>query len=152
MERDTDMPTSAVMNWSGQKLEPYQDPQDARLQAVQIVPAGAGATTTLAKGTVLGQVTATGKFTAYSNAAVNGAETARMILAYDIIVNDAGAITFSTTAGQVGGEFGETYNSVPAYYSGTFRTNDLTGLDAAAVTELGALVSGSVTDGILRIG
>lgn len=147
------MPTAAVHTWSGQKLEPYADPQDAHLMDVQFV-ANLGL---LAKGTVLAQVTASGLFTPYLTAGSGGAEVARGFLAYDINVLSTGKVVFTTTVGQLSGELGEVYNAAPMYYSGTFRTNDLVpagtgGLDAAAVTDLGALVSGTITDGIIRIG
>lgn len=143
------MPTAAVHTWSGQKLEPYQDPQDAHLVDVQFV-ANLGL---LPRGTVLGQVTATGLWRAYLTGASDGSETARGFLAYDINVLSTGKLVFTTTAGQLSGELGEVYNAAPMYYSGTFRTQDLTGLDAAGVADMAAaLVSGTVSDGIIRIG
>jgi hypothetical protein len=51
------------------------------------------------------------------------------------------------------GEFGQTQRGVPMYVGGgaIFKTTDLTGLDANAVTILGAsLVQGTVANGQLR--
>ncbi|MNC76874.1 hypothetical protein D3C75_1286930 [compost metagenome] len=71
----------------------------------------------LVKGTVIGKVTATGKFKAYSNAASDGTETAVCILDNDQ----------DTTGGDVGAS---------AWIAGIFDSSKLTGLDAAAKTDL----------------
>ena len=68
----------------------------------------------LVKGTVLGKVTASGKYAPYSNANSDGTETAKLILAED--PDDA-------TSADV--------NSV-AYESGEFNEDALTGYDANA--------------------
>lgn len=49
-----------------------------------------GATTTFAAGSVLGKITASGKYILYDEAAVDGSQTAAAVL-YDNVVNDAGA-------------------------------------------------------------
>jgi hypothetical protein len=65
-------------------------------------------------------------------------------------VDAAGNITYSTTSGQVGDEFGFQHKTVPAYFHGTFRCEDLTGLDANAITKLsGNLISGGVAAGLV---
>ncbi|MDF2651335.1 MAG: hypothetical protein K0Q73_7140 [Paenibacillus sp.] len=71
----------------------------------------------LAKGTVLGKVTATGKFKAYSNANVDGTETAVCILDNDQ----------DTTNSDVGAS---------AWIAGIFDSSKLVGLDAAGKTDL----------------
>jgi hypothetical protein len=48
-------------------------------------------------------------------------------------------------------ELGDSLLVVPAYRKGTFRTDELTGLDAAAVAELGRLIQGSVANGLLQL-
>jgi hypothetical protein len=51
------------------------------------------------------------------------------------------------TAAASGGEWAQTTRSVPAYMSGTFRTEDLVGFDANALAKMGRLLQGSVTSG-----
>jgi hypothetical protein len=95
------------------------------------VPAAAIAETT--KGVV-----AAGTFFAYAGG------TARAILRYGCTVI-LGRITGL-------GEHGESMAAAPAYFNGTFRTEDTAGLDADALTDLGArLFAGSVTTGIVHI-
>ena len=143
------MPTTAIHTWSGQKLEPFLNPEDTQTIHVKFV----ASTGLLAKGTVLGRVTASGLYAAYNNANANGTETATGILIYDINVDANGNVTFTTTAGQVGDLNGHTSQSAPVYTAGTFRTTDLVGLDAPALDDLRArLVTGTLADGTVRIG
>ncbi len=82
----------------------------------------------------------------------NGAGTSKAvcILKHDCAVDTAGQITLGTVA--TGGPWGETVPSTVAFFSGTFATADLTGLDAKAVTDLGArLIQGSTSSGTIRI-
>lgn len=64
----------------------------------------------LAKGTVLGKVTATGEYKAYDNTANDGSETAKLILADAIDATDEAVLC-------------------SAYMSGVFNPDALTGLD-----------------------
>ena len=70
----------------------------------------------LAKGTVLGKVTATGKYKAYDNTANDGSETAKLILADAVDATSADVLA-------------------SAYRSGCFDPDALTGLDANAKTD-----------------
>lgn len=70
----------------------------------------------VAKGTVLGKITASGKYKPYSNAANDGSETAKLIAAEEI---DATSTDVNTTA----------------YASGHFNEAALTGIDATAKTD-----------------
>lgn len=70
-------------------------------------------------GTVLGRVTATGLYKAYSNAATDGTEVARVILAETVPI--------STVA-----------QNAAAFVSAIFHKDMLVGLDDAAITDLGA--------------
>jgi hypothetical protein len=50
------------------------------------------------------------------------------------------------------GEHGASDSAAPAFFNGTFRCEDIAGLDADALTDLGArLFAGSVTTGIVHI-
>ncbi|MCR8633485.1 head decoration protein [Paenibacillus radicis (ex Xue et al. 2023)] len=71
----------------------------------------------VAKGTVLGKVTATGKYKPYSSSAVDGSQSAVCILDNDK----------DTTDEDIGAS---------AWIAGIFDTSKLTGLDAAAKTAL----------------
>src|SRR5436305_6504339 len=99
------MPTTAIMTFSGKKLEPYMAPEDARLISVKI-PAS---TAFLARGTVLGELTATpGTYKAYASGNADGSQVAKAILAFDIATDAGGLITLTPTSGQsTGGEYGE---------------------------------------------
>ncbi|HEY3283075.1 MAG TPA: head decoration protein [Armatimonadota bacterium] len=141
------MPTAPVATFSNKRLEPYEDPKGAVLRAVKLT-----ASQTLARGTVLGEVTLTpGVFSAYNDAHNDGTEVAKCILSQDVVVDAAGLITVTATAGQSGGEHGEKLLSIPTYVAGTFKTSELIGLDANGVADLGRLLQGSVADGILRM-
>jgi len=143
------MPTTAQHTWSGKKLEPFQFPHLARTIAVKLP-----ANVTLARGTILGEVTATpGTFAAYANANANGTQDAKAILAFDVSTDASGNITFGTTAGGAGGEWGEKEVSVPAYVAGYFRTTELVGLDAAGLADMsGNVIQGTLADGVIRLG
>ena len=137
------MPTTPFDTYVPDMLMPYMDPEKARLTVIAFVPAGAGLTYTLAKGTVLGQVTIGGRWQAYVGAATDGSEVARRVLQYGVTVDDAGKVTISgnSTRQELG---------APAYYHLVCKTTDLVGLDAGAITDLGGtLIEGTLADGIL---
>lgn len=135
------MPTAATHTYNQYGLVPFYRPEDAIIQFVKIP-----GSKTFAKGTVLGEVTATpGTFDAYADAGSGGLDTARGILAYDITTDAGGVVTIG------GGEWNAVQAGAPVFFSGWFRTSELTGLTAAAVVDLGRLINGSVTDGILHM-
>lgn len=139
------MPTTAFDTYTGLAgLMPYMDPETAHMRVVPMVPAGSGTTYAIAKGTVLGEVTATRKYKAYATAAVDGSGVAMLIAQQDCTVDDAGNVTITTDR-----TFSE--KGLPAYYCGVFKTTDLVGLDADAVTDLKArFIAGVLADGIFR--
>lgn len=136
------MPTAATTTWSAaNRLDPVFNPEDAKEIDVALA-----ASLTYVKGTVLGEVTATpGTFKPYASGNVDGSEIPKLILRYACVTDASGNITLL-------GEQGQTYKAVPAFMNGFFKTSELTGMDANAVTKLGAaLVSGNLTTGIIRI-
>ena len=144
------MPTTPINVYSVQKLEPLFDPDYARQRA-----AGIGPSLTIARGTLLGEVSATpGVFAPYAGTNTDGTQTPKLICAYDITTDSSSNVTLSATAGQTGafapGDAGKT---VPTYVSGVFRSSDLFGLDANALSALGArFEQGALsTGGIVRI-
>lgn len=105
-----------------------------------------GNSLTLVKGTLMGQITATGLWIAYLAGAVDGSQNPRCVLTYDATTDASGNVTLG------GGQQGATYLDAPAYFSGDFNAADLTGLDATALTN-GKWVQlwGSITTGVIRI-
>jgi hypothetical protein len=123
------------------KLEPAEFPEDARIDAAQLAPS-----LTLASGTVLGKVTATGKLAAYNNSLTNGVETAVAILVYDTWTDSSGNHYFN--GGSTASRDNLPHKDCSIYIAGTFRTTDLTGYDSNAGVELHARV---LPSGFIRI-
>lgn len=134
------MPTTATNTWSQKKLEP-QLGSTPLTTPVRIAPS-----LTLALGTVLGKITATGKFKAYDDAAVDGSAVAVGILPYRVVTDASGNITNM-------GDQNSVQTNVDIYHNGIFRVGDLVALDAAAVVDLhGRYVGGdSSATGFLAI-
>ena len=80
----------------------------------------ADASADIAAGTVLGEVTASGKYSEYDDENEDGTEVAVGVLKTQIAKADV-------IAGDV---------EVAMYYTGSFRTDQLVGLDAAALVDL----------------
>jgi hypothetical protein len=147
------MPTNITI-FSNQKLEPFINPEEARMVDIKLV-----ASINYAAGTILGEVTATpGTYKAYTTGASDGSQFPRLILAYGISTDASQNVTYTTTSGQAGADLGQSLKYAPAYYKGTFSCADLTGLDAggmaAAATNgyFGRLIQGTVSAGILQLG
>lgn len=137
------MPTSAQNTFSfADRLDPYYEANEAPTINVNL-----GNSLTLAKGTVLGELTATpGTFIAYASGNSDGSQTPKGILQYAVTTDGSGNITIAN-------EQGLTQKAAPMYIGGIFRTTELTGLDANAVTKLGGnLITGTVADGLLQFG
>lgn len=135
------MPTSATHTFSPgtKRVDPVIAPDLAVEYNVPIK-----ASSTLAQGTMLGRVTATGAYAAYATGAADGTETARCILQYAVTTDASGNVTLE-------GELGVTRKTAPVWIAGFFATEDLTGLDAAGVVDLaGSVVVGDTTTGILK--
>jgi hypothetical protein len=96
---------------------------------------------------VTGTAGPAGTYKAYTSGATDGSQVPKVILAYAATTDASGNITWG------GQDFGETRKSVPAYLSGTFRCEDLIGLDANALTAMGGhLINGTVGFGTVRFG
>lgn len=109
--------------------------------------AGTAAVTTVTAG-VAGTP---GRYGKYDNAATDGRQVAKGILRYACVTDANGLVTLGTgTAGS--GEWGHTTRSIDMFYRGIFWTDQLTGLDAAGITDLGVLINGTIEHGRLRIG
>lgn len=124
----------------------YIDGQFALQQAVTSGATGGFNVLAAATGVPVYAPTVNGAYTIPNGA---GTQTAKAILPWDVATDAGGNITLGTTTG--GGEFNETWRTVPVYVNGYFATQDLVGLDATAVTQLGHLVTGTTTLGVLVI-
>jgi hypothetical protein len=138
------MPTTYKHSFSDQALHPCLRGNDALLIRVRLP-----ASVTYAKGTVLGEITASpGTFKAYASGNVDGSQVAKAILAVDVITDASQNVQ---VGGAAGAPWGETEPTAPAYICGYFRTTELTGLDAAGAANLGKVQSGTVADGVLCV-
>jgi hypothetical protein len=109
---------------------------------VSAATGGTGTASTFAQTTVGRTALTCGKYP--------GVTPAKYLLEYACVTDAAGNITHGDASFR-GGEMFQ--SSTPAFAAGAFFVQDLVGLDAAAVTALGKLESGSVmTPGsVLRI-
>lgn len=131
------MPTSASNTFQNTKLEPARA-CDARTEAVPFT-----VSKTIAKGTILGRVTATNKWEAYDDGAATGVQVARGIAMYSIVTDSSGNVYYGTSAAS---EQGNSDLTAPIYVSGDFLVAELTGLDAAGIVDLhGRLIYGDDT-------
>lgn len=128
------MSKTTLATYDNAGLQPAMFPEDARTIAGVLGPSQ----TNLAAGTVLGKKTSDGKLYPYNNGASDGTETAVGILR-DRVSTDANGKVYpadNATASTANVPQGET---AAVYVAGTFDTNDLTGWDANAATDLNAL-------------
>lgn len=89
-----------------------------------------------------------GTFGPYTNGASNGLETAKLVLAQDTTVDNFGRHYYGNTANS---EHGTELGSVHAYYCGVFACEELTGLTSTSAGQLGRLIQGDVTKGLLKL-
>jgi hypothetical protein len=141
------MPTTPIATFGAGRLDPYRNPEEAKVRNVNLKPS-----TTYAAGTVLGEITATpGTYGPYASGNVDGTQNPIGVLQYAGITDASGNFTRGTSITAGASEWGQTDRYGQMYYMGEFRTEDLTGLDANAVTKLGRLVQGTVTNGSVLI-
>lgn len=136
------MPTAATNTYSASRLDPAINPEEAYASIIHV---NFAPSLTLAKGTLLGKITATGKYAAYNDALATGVEVARPLVTQYAVTTDAnGKVTNLNT-------FGVLEDSAPVYTGGYFRTEDLTGFDAAGVTDIKAvIIQGDLTTGLIK--
>lgn len=121
------MPT-LISTTTPDSLEPAIFPELARTIAAELAPS-----LTLAKGTVLGKITATGKLAAYNDSLTNGVEVAVAILKFAVVTDSSGNAYFSDS--DVASPINLPHREVPVYIAGCFATADLTGYDANALAD-----------------
>ena len=131
------MPTSATVTFTNDQLLPAF-PSDPPVISVPMAPS-----LDLPAGTVLGLITADGVYAAYDDGNADGTEVARGILQHEVVTDASGKIAV---------EFGDTSGNAPMFLGGIFRAEDLTGMDAAALTDMGGRNPvGDLTTGIVII-
>ena len=114
------------------KLEPYINPDSASTKAGRFAP-----NLTIARGTVLGQITTSGLMTPYASGALDGSQVPAGINTYDIVV-DANSNVVIGGAGLLPGILSSSDGTSEYYWRGAFLESELTGLDANAITSLKA--------------
>lgn len=123
-------------------LEPAL-PGETRILQGQFLP-----NLTVPAGQVLGQVSTDGatkgKWGLYADANTDGTQTAKGIARRAFKTDASGNVILGDAA-----EYGVTHLTAEIHTKGVFATKDLTGLDAAAIADLGRLISGTAADGLL---
>ena len=136
------MPTSPQHTFSNSEtVYPFFRAEEAHILNVALAPS-----LTLEKGTILGEVSATpGTYKAYASGNTDGSQIPKLILRSSVTTDGSGNVTRA-------GEHGATYKHAPAYFpKGAWRTQDLTGLDANALSVLqGALTQGTLSTGLVE--
>jgi hypothetical protein len=105
-----------------------------------------------------GSAGSNGTYKAFLSSATDGSQVAKAVLEFDAATDASGNITLGTS--NLGGDKQQFSigNTVTAFVSGTFRSEDCQQTAGAgqltelAVSQLGRLVQGSVTQGLVRIG
>ena len=88
----------------------------------------------------------------YADANSNGTETAIAIAPWAMKTDAKGRITLSGGAAGAGDQWGTQHEQIDFYVQGFFRSQELSGLDAAAVAQNNlSLVEGSITAGVVRL-
>jgi len=138
------MPLQPTAIWSRTRLDPVINPREAVASMIQ---ATLPPNVSYPQGQLLGELTATpGTYKAYvpGAAVTDGSQNPTAILQYPCVTDANGNVTNI-------GEWGYPEPSTPVFTQGYFRCQELTGLDANAVTKMGGrLVEGSVTTGLFR--
>lgn len=131
------MPQEQSLYTQNRRLDPWIDPDHAKEIVVNLEPG------TYERGTLLGRVTASKRYKARAAAATDGSQTARLILRHACTVEANGVVKTDEKGQQKGAD---------AFYRGDFRTEDLIGLDATTLGQLGGrIIEGDLASGIVHI-
>lgn len=140
------MPTTHQHIWPmDNRLDPLFNQAGNPLINVKLAPS-----LTLARGTILGELSgaSAGTYAAYASGNTNGTQTPKLILAYESTSDASNNVTMGPANDQ-----GLTYPYALAYGGGTFKCEDLTGLDANALSVMQAhLLRGTLSAGIVQFG
>jgi hypothetical protein len=89
-----------------------------------------------------------GTYAPYLSGSTDGSQVPKGILRYPCVTDASGNIAFGAAGNE---EWGQTHKAADMWISGNFRTEDLVGLDANAVSLLGRLVYGTRTHGVIAL-
>ncbi len=107
----------------------------------------------LRRGTVLGQVEGTRElYGPYDVSAVDGRAVARLLLSSDLATDAAGHVTLATLVVGQGRLADRLFERAAAFLAGSFACEDLVGLSVQAAAQLGRIVQGTVSRGVLEMG
>jgi hypothetical protein len=138
------VPQTRVLLGAGSSLVPYF-PGEAGRTKVRLPPDAS-----YPRGTVLAErADRPGVFRPYRGGAADGTGVAKLLLEFDCATDGQGDVTQGSLAA---GSAGVTFPTASAFFAGTFPTQELVGLDAQAASQLGSLVEGDLTAGLLRLG
>lgn len=85
----------------------------------------------------------------YDDNASDGREVAKSISRWAFRTDNAGRVIFgSADAHPIAGDY---HLTAEAWFDGEFKTTDLIGLDANGAADLGRIIMGTVTDGVLKL-
>lgn len=119
---------------------------------VLVIQVYLAANLSMRRGTILGELAGSyATYAPYGASHMDGTQMARLILQVDCSTDANGKITLYSGTVDTGFAADRKYDKVNAYVSGSFACEDLFGLDATAVGQLGRLISGTVNRGILRV-
>jgi hypothetical protein len=85
--------------------------------------------------------------TAFTN--TDGRHIAKAITQYTFRTDYMGRVVYA--AANQSPQYGAYETTSPVYFAGAFQTSELTGLDAKAAADLGKIIKGTVTDGVLVV-
>lgn len=121
-------------------------PDEAQKKRVRLGP-----NQSLRNGTVLAErLDQPGVFVPYQFWASDGTQVAKLILETDCAIDENGVVHLGTlTVGQSPAQ--ENYSDAYCFFQGTFRTEELTGLDSQAVAQTGRLIEGTTARGVFRM-
>lgn len=110
-----------------------------------------GAGTAVVVNTTPGVAGSPGTWAIYASGNTDGSQNPNAILRRACVTDAAGNITYGGAGVVAGGgeQPGQVYKYTDAFFQGAFFTDDLVGLDAAAVAKLGRLRNGTVAHGLL---
>lgn len=136
-----DQSTTSLASWNPDAVEP-QLGYPAIWQEIKLK-----ASTTFAKGTLLGELTASpGTFAAYADGNSDGTQTARCVLPRQVTTDSSGLIYDGAQASSE--EIGYSRLTTPAIFSGVLKIEDVAGLDANGLADLGGkVIAGSISGG-----
>lgn len=126
------MPTTAQNTYAFNRVDPFSNADDAM---ASLIREKFVASLTLAAGTIVGKVTATGLYKAYASGNADGSQIPVGVLQYAVTTDGSSNITNWN-------EWGAQPTTAPIYTQGEFLIADLTGLDDNAVLKLAGHVDG----------